>query len=913
MAEVIRVKSYCGEDPIKFGTGVIITPNYVLTAGHVVVGERHAVLVNGVRIDAVLEQKNEIAALLKTEKILPMEKETAKYTTEEILSNDTQWSVKGFITDEQIEHSMVGRGVVYLDIEDDNGADYQLQNIECGYSENYEGLSGAPVMCHNRIVGILQVQNFSERGILGVSMTSVGKFCNILPGEVLSTSEYWERFSKRAKEFTKNIIDKNILSKKYIPEIFVEEGTYKENLRYFSQPDLFINKVIEELDSFCLKEELSFSDIPQYAYEHTAMETCDLLISRLSRAIRQLDDARKKNSSSGKSLEKQYLEESRQRYGLKSEFERILEELSFFKYQIILITKGAGRGKTNFLCDFAVNFLLKKGLPVLFYNAYNFREPIMSLIKKELTLDSKYEWKYVQRIFENRWKEKHVSLTVIIDGLNENIALNDFEGYVVDFLKEIQKLPYIKVVLSTREELLQERFEKLNADEIGPEFYQMKMKYLSEAFKDRIFQGYLKYFDMSIMKDTLWDESYQMLTQNMLLLRFFCEVNRGKKQIRMLHVYKYNLFSKYDQMKCQEISRNDPAKQELYKKLVDHICKYMIENKSFSNIPRRELSEQELTIFDQLLENDVLFKQEMECKTGFLKENEIVLSFTFDEFRDFCLTRYILTHDIKNFRAIWNQMHSEEWIVLEGVERYIFFLSRTVGKEILPFLQQEESYAGMYWDNVWELEEKDIEEKDIGKWQDELLVNGEHAADIVSFLLHHSEKEDFPKLNVELLFKMFNQLAENLEMFHIVTERLFGKKQKDRYEEFQAEQPMLPCEVVTKEFMEHSEEEDFIKRNKHILQLSIYMVEIDAYQLEDMWVKIYLTTPEVVKNIFDIYLKEQELPPLIYQNLERIFRGIYMKCGRNQKLECIKQQLDKKVYRYDYSAINADLKSIFEF
>ena len=45
-----------------------------------------------------------------------------------------------------------------------------------------------------------------------------------------------------------------------------------------------------------------------------------------------------------------------------------------------LLTKRAGQGKTNLLCDFTENFLLKKNYCVWYYNAYELRESPMEAL-----------------------------------------------------------------------------------------------------------------------------------------------------------------------------------------------------------------------------------------------------------------------------------------------------------------------------------------------------------------------------------------------------------------------------------------------------------------------------------------------------------------------------------------------------
>lgn len=920
----IRVKSYLEGEVIECGSGVVLSPNHVLTAEHVLCGDSHVVVWNGEERKAVIEKKNQTAALLTIETTIEEYIGEVKFTNEELLTEDMAWYVDGFITNEQEIHQMSGTGLVQAEYQE-NGTDFKLKNIETGYAENYQGLSGAPVICKNRIVGMLQVQDFTERGLLGLEMTSTDLFMELIPSQFIGFSEYREEFEEKVRRFTEKVVEKNIKSKKYIPDIFVEEGGYKENFRYFSEPELFLKKVIEELENLDLgavnrfllnrnKKELDFKDIVRFAFEYTVLDTCELLIQRLNDAIKEIENAREQPEERGLSREKRYLKEDGCSYWVMYTLKRIRDEICFFKYKIILITKDAGQGKTNFLCDFTRNFLLKKKFSVLFYNAYDFREPFMNLIKKELTVDEEYSWEYVQQVLNQKWQRNHEPVIIIIDGLNENTALNDFGGYVSDFLKETQKFPFMKVVLSTRNELFEERFGQLNSDEFGGSFYRMDMKYQSDKFKERIFWGYLKYFDIEVMENSLLDRTYEILARDTLLLRFFCEVNSGKKQVRMLHVYKYNLFKKYYEMKKKEsVTENSPGREAVFEKLIDHVCQLMIDSQQFSKVSRSQLTEEELTMFDKLLEADIIFKQEIQTKKGLLNDTDIFIGFTFDEFRDFCITRFILkNNDEKTFSGLWKKMHLENWSILEGVERYIFFLARTEGKGILTILKNEEEYTHIYWANVWELEEADITKADIQMWKEELLSDGVHAASVVNFLLTHTDRSYFKNVNIDLLFEMFNFLANDLAAFDSVTQKLFGKTQKDFYGRKGKETAaVLPCDELTASFKENKEDIEFIRRNKDFLRLSIYMMEIDVYQIRTMWVDIYSIAQEEVEDILGMYVIKEHLPQLIYHNIELIFEAVFRKFEGNEKLEKLKAELDARIQKYDYKAINDDFASIW--
>nr|WP_300807613.1 hypothetical protein [uncultured Acetatifactor sp.] len=962
---VVKVKSYLEDEVIGYGSGVFLSDGYVLTASHTLRGDRHVIMLDEAEKETFVKTSNHIAALLAVE--LGSEWKSAVYsetgqaeadriwvTEEELLTENSAWTAEGFITDEQIFHFLSGKGLVSLGNQEcqNNDTDYRLKNIENGYAENYQGLSGAPVMCGRRIVGILQIQNLTERGVLGLEMASVQMFKELLPSDYFRPSVYREEFEERARSFTKEAIDKNIVSRKYIPDIFVEEGRYKENFRYYAEPELFLKKVVEEVGSINLRAvnrlltnkkelELDFSDIARFAAEHTMDEMLEVLDGRLKAAVRRIEKAETRLEDAGLSREKRFLMEDGYSYAVKYILEEVNAEICFFRYKTILITKDAGQGKTNFLCDFTSNFLMKKGFPVLFYNAYDFREPFMNRIKRDLTLDEKYSWEYVRQALTRIWEREHRAVTIIIDGLNENTALNDLGGYVSDFLKETQSLSFIKVVLSTRNELLEERFGQLNSETLGDCFYRMDMKHQSNKFMERIFWGYLKYFDIEIMENSLLDRTFETLAHDTLLLRFFCEVNQGKRQVRMLHVYKYSLFQKYYEIKKNEsVQGHSPGREEIFDKLIDHICQLMIESRQFSEVPRKGLTEEELVMFDRLLEADVIFKQEVQVKRGLLKETETVLGFTFDEFRDFCLTRYILkNNDGESFSAFWRTMHTENWSILEGAERYIFFLARTEGEELLPILQREKEYERLYWQNVWELEETEIVPKDIQIWRKELLVGGKYTASIVSFLLSHRDRSYFRTLNVDLLFDLLNELAENLPAFDMVTKMLFRKTKKDfQGRETGERAAVLSCDSLTEAFRKNKEDDKFIKRNTDFIKLSIYMVEIDIDRIGAMWADVYVKTPEVVEGILEGYVMWEGLPPLIAHNLELIFDAIFgeiketgekaeleepesggkikesaafRKVEELIKLDRLRSVLVERVQKYNYQAINSRLAAIW--
>lgn len=239
-------------------------------------------------------------------------------------------------------------------------------------------------------------------------------------------------------------------------------------------------------------------------------------------------------------------------------FKKISNQLDFILKRVIIVTDNAGQGKTNFLCDFTTNFLVKRNIPTFYFNASSFIENPATKILEEITINNQWEKEYVKKSLMKLWEITGTFIVIVIDGLNENTTLNNFANYIEASILELLDYPYIKIILSTRNELYEERFANLSVDNLGNQFYRMNMnRFKSSLFKNRIFEGYLKFFKVGILEGTLLNHVYNQLTEDTLLLRFFCEVNKGKRQIYLYDIYKYSLFQKYYDLKKNELSNSN--------------------------------------------------------------------------------------------------------------------------------------------------------------------------------------------------------------------------------------------------------------------------------------------------------------------------------------------------------------------
>ena len=136
---MVRVRSYLENEVIEFGSGVVLSPGYVLTAAHILQGDRHVVILNGKEKNVIIKASNHVAALLtvnpeallseteqrESKEVLPSKPETQLegekladqiwLTEEELLTESTKWSAEGFITDKQVFHTLSGTGLISVE------------------------------------------------------------------------------------------------------------------------------------------------------------------------------------------------------------------------------------------------------------------------------------------------------------------------------------------------------------------------------------------------------------------------------------------------------------------------------------------------------------------------------------------------------------------------------------------------------------------------------------------------------------------------------------------------------------------------------------------------------------------------------------------------------------------------------
>lgn len=124
----------------------------------------------------------------------------------------------------------------------------------------------------------------------------------------------------------------------------------------------------------------------------------------------------------------------------------------------------------------------------------------MGLIKRKLSLDGRYPFLYANKILLREWQRSQRPFVIIIDGLNENTLVENFGQCIRDFLEECKDYPYIKVIMTTRNELFQERFAVIEEGMYSSAYQHIDMWQRGNDFKERIFRGYLRFLGSRLGK-----------------------------------------------------------------------------------------------------------------------------------------------------------------------------------------------------------------------------------------------------------------------------------------------------------------------------------------------------------------------------------------------------------------------------
>ena len=616
---------------------------------------------------------------------------------------------------------------------------------------------------NNQELSRLYIEENYKKRIYDISGTT-STILDILLKTELTPDIVFNEFQKQ----TKYQIEKQKRSGKYIPKTFIETNELKDHLRYFAAPFIFIDKVYEEIRKMQFnhlnrKLKLRKSD-SKFDFNIT-----DFPIDEIKQSCDKFNSLVEFINDKYTVLEKMGYNEA---WATSRKVKRKLDDLEFMLTKIIIIKDNAGQGKTNLLCDFAETVLLKRDIPSLFFTGYEMdANDIFTSIVKRLFPDKNYTFNDVFSRIENYCEDNDTLFLLLIDGLNENSNPQVFSQQLEQFVTEVLKYNHIKIILSCRTEYYKNNFDNLS----NATFKDLLMsvdnlnRRLERNQKRRLYETYLSYFKITITD--ISKDVYEQLVDNFLLLRIFSEAYQGQNIPHLYHIYKDELFQKYYDTECdainQRLSNNEFPNKVNIANFFKLMIQYMIEHNCYENVPLDVIlckEPQNKDLYIRFLDENILVRKDLDKQDGVFGNRELV-NFTFDEFRDFLITDYLLREvypqNSQDFENFLNNIDAKSRIK-EGCISFLFSMERKMNNQSLSdVIRKQAWYQDVFPYYIFDIQDSYVTETDKIQLKQVFLNSTKITKQITLSLAYQRwDEELFPNLNIKLLFEILNKLTD---------------------------------------------------------------------------------------------------------------------------------------------------------
>lgn len=635
-----------------------------------------------------------------------------------------------------------------------------------------------------------QIFNINEK--IDIITSSINEVIRLLKP---SSQEIIDALNKQSY----NQLQKQISSGKYLPDTFIETNELKDHIRYFIAPSFFFNKIYDEINNFTFEnlnrkllrqnKNIFDFDISTRVLRGSEIKDIDALYENIAMLREYLEVKQEELVQMANNADAFYGRKIR----------KSLHSLEFLQSKILLITEYAGQGKTNLVCDIVDTVLIRRGVLAMFLTGHELdASNLYATIASRIFPGRQFDFSILFDEIEKICIQQNKQFILIIDGLNENGKPQILSDNIESFLLEILKYSSIKIILTCRTEYLKQNFSNIEKNrELQQYIHSIEglHHHFNEIHKERLFDTYMYYFKIDYQEFS--GNVFQQLIDNFLLLRIFCEVYKGQKIGIVSNIYKDELFESYYETKVTEV--NTYYRRESTDNTFDirlffrKIIAYMVDNNVFENVPLDFLLETHpkyYDIYNRFIDGNVMIRRDIE-NTGVFGYKEVV-NFTFDEFRDFMLTDYLLndvySNSKDNFYTFINNNLSKKSKIREGCGSFFFYMSRKKeDTDLNSFMQQQDWYRKLLPMLIFDIKDEYVNQNDI-KTIKEFLINGfdDLLKDIefarhfqlyggINLRLYIANKliykkcnvKDYPNLNITILLDILHE-SNDIELENFI-------------------------------------------------------------------------------------------------------------------------------------------------
>ena len=477
-------------------------------------------------------------------------------------------------------------------------------------------------------------------------------FISIILTAIITLYFVLKYMSKRKlNKISKKNIDNNFKNKKYISQIYVESDETTEKIRYFidSKRKNIINY---ELKSFFK------STFGKKILDYTGLKNKYFISfqTKLTRIIKFIKDVRNCNRDEISLDDNEYYHLYHSIYNCEKFLDREIERLNIMKSNIFLVKGAAGNGKTNFMTYISLK-MIEKGIPIIYINCKDIGNGDIESYISRTFFHKNRKFDMMKFLILNKIIRRKIY--IIFEGLNEND--NDvFIDNLKNFLEMYSNNSTFKFIISSRIEFYDLKFKGI-IPEKNMFDVTLNNNNLDDIVCERLFFKYKEHFDF---RGKINIQVKELITKNMLMTRLFFEVFQGSDEY-VTSISQGKLFSKYleiEQKKHPEINN-----------VLECIIDKMIKGENYTYCRYDDvIREFGYKCINELIEQSILFSSSIiENKDDLFESNIKTLSITFDEFRDYLISKHLIKANY-DYIAFLSKSFENKGQEFEGVYKYLY-------------------------------------------------------------------------------------------------------------------------------------------------------------------------------------------------------------------------------------------------
>lgn len=493
-------------------------------------------------------------------------------------------------------------------------------------------------------------------------------------------------FTNRVNKSTKAQVQRFQREGKYLPATYIELNDSTEYLRYFIFSYRWKHRIIRQYNHLFhgyegkrLKKLLG----PIAKYRLSYFTSISELNDTLSLMHDKLDSVRKERRELYEKYGQVVWAIANNTYNHVYAIEKMQDLCVMMQQKNVVLVGSAGNGKTSLLCRMSEVAIANK-MPGLLVNSRDIKEDCTEYITKKIPILPKL--KNMTRLYLRLislvlfFQRKY--FYIFVDAINENDR-EVFTNSISTLLETFSKYSRIRVLLTCRREYFDSRYKPLfSAGEEEPYIFNLQEAEYDERATMKMIKAYMKHFNV---RGPFSFETQEKLKNSLFLTRIFFEVNSNRDEC-MLEFRNAEIYKLYFEKIASE------NKGVNLNAIVNSIARYMFAEFQFDKIPIEELhlSSDDLDSLRNLLDNNLIISRSVHAGTGITEHEEEYVYFVFDELRDFCLARYLLTLDEHNssseytaFFSNVTKLFEQRLSPVEGMVKYAYHHFRMTARDDL--------------------------------------------------------------------------------------------------------------------------------------------------------------------------------------------------------------------------------------